>query len=411
MYRRLLELVLVCISLAQWGWTQEVRIWNRTVQAHGFVSQGFVYTNQNNWLTMNTTAGSGAMTEMGLNVSSQITDKFRVGAQVYDRNLGQLGQWHPSLDWAVADYRFTSWLGIRAGKVKTTLGLYNDSQDVDFLRVFALLPQSVYPTDLRDATIAHSGGDIYGNFTLRHRLGELSYTAYAGYRNDSIYSGYPYLISQWGTHLRGLGGLQYGADLRWNTPLRGLLVGASRMNQDISGKGTGFVRLFDPAAGIGPYYEFSKANWTNQFYGQYGIRRLQIDAEYRRYLRDQVILNGTSENITDVRGWYVSGTYRISKRWKVGSYYSHYTVTDAFGGLLATFTPDQTDTSRPENHLYDTAVTAAVDLNRFWDVKVEGHFMNGFANAMYPDGFYPQQNRQGFKPNTNALVIKTGFHF
>jgi hypothetical protein len=201
---------------------------------------------------MNTTGGSGAMTEMGLNVSSQITDKFRVGAQVYDRNLGQLGQWHPSLDWAVADYRFTSWFGIRAGKVKTTLGLYNDSQDVDFLRVFALLPQSVYPTDLRDSTIAHSGGDIYGNFTLRHRLGDLSYTAYAGYRHDSIYSGYPYLISQWGIHLRSLGGLQYGADVRWNTPLRGLLVGASRMNQDISGKGSAFVRLFDPAAGIGP---------------------------------------------------------------------------------------------------------------------------------------------------------------
>jgi hypothetical protein len=252
MYRRVLELVLVCISLAQWGWAQEVRILNRTAQAHGFVSQGFVYTNQNNWLTMNTTGGSGAMTEMGLNVSSQITDKFRVGAQVYDRNLGQLGQWHPSLDWAVADYRFTSWFGIRAGKVKTTLGLYNDSQDVDFLRVFALLPQSVYPTDLRDSTIAHSGGDIYGNFTLRHRLGDLSYTAYAGYRHDSIYSGYPYLISQWGIHLRSLGGLQYGADVRWNTPLRGLLVGASRMNQDISGKGSAFVRLFDPAAGIGP---------------------------------------------------------------------------------------------------------------------------------------------------------------
>jgi hypothetical protein len=37
--------------------------------------------------------------------------------------------------------------------------------------------------------------------------------------------------------------------------------------------------------------------------------------------------------------------------------------------------------------------------------------MNGFANAMYPNGFYPQQNPQGFKPNTNALVVKTGFHF
>ena len=143
------------------------------MQVHGFFSQGFVYTNQNNWLTMNTSDGSGAMTDMGLNVSSRVTEKFRVGAQVYDRNLGELGQWHPELDWAVADYRFTNWLGIRAGKVKTTLGLYNDSQDLDFVRVFALLPQSMYPTDLRDTSIAHTGGDLYGTVALPHRLGDL----------------------------------------------------------------------------------------------------------------------------------------------------------------------------------------------------------------------------------------------
>jgi hypothetical protein len=44
-------------------------------------------------------------------------------------------------------------------------------------------------------------------------------------------------------------------------------------------------------------------------------------------------------------------------------------------------------------------------------MKVEGHFMDGYGIALYPDGFYPQQNRQGFQPNTNALVVKTGFHF
>jgi len=55
-------------------------------------------------------------------------------AQVYDRNLGQLGQWHPSLDWAVADYNFKNWFGIRAGKVKTTMGWCND---LARLRAFA----------------------------------------------------------------------------------------------------------------------------------------------------------------------------------------------------------------------------------------------------------------------------------
>jgi hypothetical protein len=132
-------LAVLWLCLAQVGVGQEFKVANRRVQVHGFFSQGFVYTDQNNWLTMNTSQGSGAMTDMGLNISSQLTDKFRVGAQVYDRNLGQLGQWHPSLDWAAADYRFANWLGIRAGKVKTTLGLYNDSQDLEFLHVFALL--------------------------------------------------------------------------------------------------------------------------------------------------------------------------------------------------------------------------------------------------------------------------------
>ncbi len=146
---------------------QDFSLLGREVEIHGFVSQGFVYTNTNNWLTMNSSQGSMAFTDFGINLSTQVTPKLRVGAQLYDRNLGQLGQYHPSLDWAVADYRFRNWFGIRGGKVKTALGLYTDSQDLDFLHVFALLPQSVYPTDIRDATIAHSGGDIYGNVSLR----------------------------------------------------------------------------------------------------------------------------------------------------------------------------------------------------------------------------------------------------
>ena len=57
---------LIGLWLVQTSQAQEFKAWNRTVQVHGFFSQGFVYTEQNNWLTMNTTEGSGAMTEMGL---------------------------------------------------------------------------------------------------------------------------------------------------------------------------------------------------------------------------------------------------------------------------------------------------------------------------------------------------------
>ena len=406
----MLQVACLCLWIPQTILSaQEVRLFDRTIQVHGFASQGFIYTDNNNWLTMHTSQGSGAFTDFGVNVSTPIGDKLRVGAQLYDRNLGNLGEWHPSLDWAVADYRFTSWFGIRGGKVKTTLGLYNDTQDLDFLHTFALLPQSVYPTDLRDATIAHLGGDIYGTIALPGQGGSLQYTVYAGHRGDSVYSGYPYLLSQF-IRLRRLGGLQYGADLRWKTPLKGLLLGISRMDQDTTGRGTG-LSPFPPQLGFQPYWERSRSDWTNQFYGEYTAGKVRIDSEYRRYVRDQIISNGTSENWNDVRGWYVSGAYRINHRLELGSYYSHYTVTDVYSGAVATFLPNSTDTSAPSNHTYDKVVTAHVDVNRFWNIKIEGHFMDGYAAGPYPAGFYRQLNPQGFSRNTNALVLKTGFNF
>jgi hypothetical protein len=413
MHRRILGLGLLCAFFCAGGiavQAQEFKLFDRTVQVHGFVSQGFVYTSGNNWLTMNTLNGSAAMTDFGLNMSSPITDKLRIGAQGYDRDLGQFDQYHPSLDWAVADYRFESWFGVRGGKVKTTLGLYNDTQDLDFLRPFALLPQSVYPTDLRDTVIAHLGGDIYGNVSLEHGLGDLSYTAYAGHRSDNLYSGYPFYLSSFGAHITSFGGLQYGADLRWNTPLKGLLLGASRMNEDITGRGS-VTDMFDPGAGLVPYSEASKADWTNQFYGEYTVGRLRIDSEYRRYWRNQELISVASESFADIRGWYVSGAYRIRKRLQIGSYYSRYTITNVVSGALASFYPPATDTGLPANHDYGKVITGRVELNRFWNVKIEGHFMNGYGSGPYPNGFYTQVNPQGFKPNTNALVVKTSLYF
>ena len=413
MHRRMVKFlgVFVCLSLGYaTSGAQALRLFDRDVQVHGFASQGFVYTGANNWLTMDSSEGSAAFTDFGVNVSSNVTDKLRVGAQLYDRNLGHFGNYHPVLDWAVADYRLKSWLGVRGGKVKTTRGLYNDSQDLDFLHPFVLLPQSVYPTDLRDSTIAHVGGDVYGDIALKHRLGDLSYTVYAGHRSDSTSSGYPYLLSQFGTHFRSYGGLQYGADLRWKTPLKGLLIGVSRMNEEISGKGT----AHDPLNFTGPiipYSETSKADWTNQFYGEFAVGKLHIDSEYRRYWRDQLLFGEASEDRDNVRGWYVSGSYRLVKRLTVGSYYSRYTLTEILSGVLSTQFPNQTDSSLPANHIYDKVVSARYDANRLFDVKLEGHFMNGYGVGTYPEGFYPQVNPHGFTPDTNALVAKVGFNF
>ena len=63
------------------------------------------------------------------------------------------------------------------------------------------------------------------------------------------------------------------------------------------------------------------------------------------------------------------------------------------------------------NHIRDNAIAARVDLNKFWHVKVEGHFIDGNGNISYARGFYLRSNPTGFEPTTRMLVIRTGVTF
>lgn len=422
MSRRII-VVLACLTSVEALPAQDISpymnfdLFGKPVQIHGFVSEGYVYTSDNNWLTMDTSKGSFDMTDVGFNISTQLTDKFRVGAQVYDRRFGRLGDWHPLLDWALGDYRFAPWFGVRAGKIKTTLGLYNDTQDMDALRTFALLPQGVYPTDLRDSTLAHVGGDIYGTVSPG-RLGSFSYTGYVGDNIESIYGGYPLLLQIHGIYIDHSSGLTWGGDVRWNTPAKGLLVGASYEDNDIRNTG-----LLNPSVALGgpntnvPYWETSRREFIQQFYGEYVIGNLRLDSEFRRFWRDYTIFDGQFEATITPKSWYASADYRLTKRLAVGAYYSHYIID-----WLVTV-PGQVESpsvSAPDRHLYDKVVSLRIDLTSNWYAKVEGHFMDGYAGFFYPDGFYPAVNQIGacpenqcqpLKPTTNGLVIRTGWSF
>jgi hypothetical protein len=400
----------------------EFKIADREVQIHGFASQGFAYSNENNYLTMKTSQGSFAFTDGGVNVSTRLTDRFRIGGQVYVRDVGNLGKWHPQLDWATADYKFSDWFGIRGGVNKTVFGLHNDTQDMEFLHTFALLPQSIYPTDLRDGLIRHTGGDIYGTISAK-RLGSFSYTAFSGLRDDSRYGGYLYLLRDRGIFINSYGGLQYGADLRWNTPIKGLLVGASGLKEDITGTGSGtctpavpiscaaWLAIANPnhvpgTPNTGSYEEHSRNDRTRQFYAEYTLGKLTVDAEQRRYVRDHIVWNRGYEVWADNRSWYVSGTYRVAKRLELGSYLSRLSSMYQRGSL-----PPVLNTDGANGHILDRTVTARMDLTRHWNFKVEGHFMDGYNNNQFPGGFYTPDNPQGLKPTTNMLLLRTGWNF
>lgn len=388
-----------------------------TLDVHGFAQQGFAYSNNNNYLTMMTSDGSFKMSDGGVNVSTRLTEKLRAGAQAYDRYLGNLDKGQLQLDWALLDYRFTSWFGMRGGRVKTTLGLFNDTQDMEFLYTFALLPQSMYPQDQRSNTIAHVGGDLYGNIPLR-RLGSLSYTVYGGRRPNAPREGFIHAMNGIGTTVISWEGWMDGEDVRWETPLKGVTAGFSYMDQNPGGRGTAF-KAGDP--GVAIEQQIPEKDQTYQYYLQYTHGKLELDAEYRRHYRIVTVIDDypvigriSFKPEADSRSWYVMASYRVSKHFAAGAYSSEY------------FSDWRRDLSSTDNHIYDQVFSARFDFNSHWNFKVEGHIMDGVGAMDAARGFYPEENPgnapvhigagglvvpTGLRPTTNMLVMRAGFAF
>ncbi len=367
----------------------------RNVQIHSFASQGFMYSDQNNYMAMPTSRGSFSFTDGGANISSQITDKFRVGAQIYIRDIGQFGKWHPDLDWGYGDYKFKSWFGVRGGRVKTVFGLLNDVQDMDSLHTFALLPQGMYPIDWRSTTISHSGGDVYGDISVKH-LGTFSYTGFVGMMPLDLTSGYDYASLTVNTIFTYRGGRETGGDLRLAMPF-GAVIGASYMDMDVSARGT-YMNAGVPT----PYKQTTTANEWTQYYAQYTFKGFQLNGEYRRNMRDTNLFRTATptKSISDSRTWYVSGTYRVCKLLELGAYRSQY------------FVDTRKDTTPPSAHEFDTTISARIDPINHWYLKVEGHFIDG-ATTTTPAarGFYTLSNPAGILPTTRLLVLRAGFSF
>jgi len=365
----------------------------KTVQIHSFAQQGFALSNDNNFLSMDTSQGSFGMTDGGVNASVALTDKFRIGAQVYARNIGQLGDYHVQLDWAYGDYKFKDWFGIRGGKIKTALGLFNDIQDMEFLQTWALLPQGVYPLDLRSNTIAHTGGDLYGEVPL-HRAGSLSYTAYAGVRENDPYGGTYYGDAAAGDPEQSFSGRTAGMDLRWHTPVEGLMLGTSWADQ------TGITKVL-----YGAYDAYLTAHSSPEHltsgYADYVRGKWHLSSEFRRDYNPELytFLGMAGATNQSTKGWFGTVAYRVNKWLELGTYNSRFYVD---------FPQDPSDANA--HHIFDQTVTARFDITSWWNVKVEEHFMNGYGDTFSAHGFYTADNPGGLKPNTDMFLIRTAFY-
>ncbi|MBT8339407.1 MAG: hypothetical protein KJP07_05280 [Desulfatitalea sp.] len=347
------------------------------VQIHGFIAQGFLVSSEYNFLSHKSTDGSFEYNEMGINFSKSLSDKLRIGMQLFARDLGDVSNNKITLDWAYGDYRFQDWLGLRAGKVKLPLGIYNEIRDFDLLRTSIVLPQgNLYSDMLRDTLLAVNGVSLYGNVPLR-AAGNFDYQLIAGSLNADLDNGFekyassilsPATLSS-EIHYK----TTYMGKIQWNTPLSGLALSGSCFTTTNNFTVSNVVSIRGEVTRYRLSVEYT---WQN----------LSLAYEHCWIRNEQTTFNSVSnvetKPLTNIEVYALFASYRFTDWFELGAYY-----TEDF--------PDSDDkdgnrfvTAGQPDHLAwqkDLALSFRFDLNDYCVFKIEGHKVNGAATVLAVD--------------------------
>lgn len=351
------------------------------VEIHGFASQGYLKSTGNDYLSVPTEKGSFEYNEVGVNFSTNITEKLRLGIQLISRDLGDTGNNEVKLDWAVADYKWRDELGLRFGKVKRPMGLYNEGRDVDMLRTFVLLPQGIYNEGLRDFQNSSEGFGIYGSITAG-ALGSFDYQSVLGA---------PSMEASDNKEVKLITALVPGLDLDdvdlttyyasdsqiiWNTPLTGLRLGGTISFSKNKIEAPLPYTLPDGSTTLdlelkeqGSYTLSVEYQWSG----------LTLAAEYQLMpVKAELNIEGLPFDSMKSESYYASASYRFTDWLEAGAYYSVYYVMrgDDEGEFVEYLGyPDYAGWQK------EAVVTLRIDLNPNWILKLEGHRINGVGQV------------------------------
>lgn len=366
------------------------------VDIHGYISQGYLLSDENNFFAT-TDDGSAEFNEFAVNFGADLSDKLHVGMQIFARNLGEFGNGEPEIDWGYGDYRWQDWMGFRAGKMKLMHGLYNTSRDIDFLRTFIFLPQSVYNEAWRDTVSAISGAEVYGDVYMGS-AGSLAYQFQGGETEFPVDGG---VVTTTADQSR-LAGLVYEPEttdtkhsfsggFAWSTPVEGLRFSLTGwlvefdMEGTVEDSGGTQVRVNTLSKAYTGSVEYQNGPFT--FAAEYMGNRY----EFKTHAFDGPgadKINAIASDTVDLEteGYYASVAYRFNDWFELGAYYSEYYADkddkDGDENEVPGSPREKAGYNDYDAWLKDTCITTRFDITDNWVFKLEGHMMNGAAILM-----------------------------
>jgi len=400
------------------------------VAIRGFVSQGFLKSSANRYVSTRTDVGTFAFTEAAVNFNAEPLPRLRVGAQVLARDLGSQGNNRLVLDWGLGEYQVNDWLGVRAGRVKFPVGLYNTLADADMGRPELLQPSGIYPLERRDITNGLDGGGVYGTVSLG-KAGYLEYEALVGTLDlDDNYVTTRFLSEASASLVRpltaaGFKNLDYTVSevkgeadwvftsiLEWRPPVAGLRLRGTWQQAALEASGftsfSGFLGPAPVALGVRTTVEQDRTTYIVSGEYQRGGLRLSLEHQRQPRLDSTIHLQGLPFPAPDrvlsaePESTYGQVAYRFNDHFQASTYYSvSYTDGNDKDGdrFVVQGTPAY------QAWVKDFAVTARVDLTRHWLFKAEFHSFDGVANLSQTE------NPKPLEQNWTLWAFKTTFYF
>lgn len=378
------------------------------------------------------TAGRVSLNQVDviLNSGHRFENGLRVGAQLYAYRIGSFNDL--ALDFANADYRFGTAFGLRAGRNKLPLGLYNDAQDLDQIRVFASLPIAFYPKTLRAITSSFDGGLAYGAFDFG-RVGAVEYQVFGGWK-ESIAGATPFVrgisnLTQ--TQRWEVPGGTYGASVAYETPLTGLrlvysyarfpkndLPGVLNHSSEMRGSALTIVSMVNQFLGPGAWdksglFAGTPASTTGAdvafrvIGAEYNVGDFAFAAEYK--------LLDIKDGVSRVPAFALIGQPSVTRFASQSVYYYGMASWQAKSwlGLGTYYSYSHSDRNNPATRRsptatsHDYAIAATVGLTNWWLAKLEYHFIDG-VNFVNGAG---DNNRTTSSAKWNYVVLKTTLSF
>jgi hypothetical protein len=368
-------------------------------QIHGYAAQGFVFTSDNNFFG-ESSDGSFDYYEAGINAQVQVGPSLLLSAQAAVRDAGISDDGSLRMDYALADYRLisdaTAQAGFRVGKVKNTIGFYNETRDVVFTRPSILLP-SVYSDNQnqRSVIFAAPGAQVYGAMlTGQH---EWSFTGTLNAERDVRRSDERLLVN--------LGGVPF--DLRvgdsWNVQLMDSIDGG-RWQFAYSHFTAQFRLTTAPEIGL-------KGRFTvdaDIFSARYNAERISITAEYALVGNDNLLTLADEpvlrQNVKPDNG-YIQAEYRLRPQWNLmarmdSSYRDRH---DRSGSKFAAANPGE-DRRSQVSHDFTVGINWRPDEH--WGLWAEHHWINGTASLQALENPPPVADQRW-----RMLMLMVGYKF